>query len=1030
MSSDLGSQHLPMQSKQATPMGPMSNSLGSQQISVLNKRVAQMTPCTLSSPSLQQMSNPNKRMTQMVSLPKNLGSQQSSLLGKRMTHVEPMQTNLAPQQSSASNKRNAQMGPSPKGQTESYELVRAKLRESLADSLGIVSKQQTKSVGNDSQDKAANTLRPGNGDSQLSDMTTISTEDSSCHIPEKSSKDSDSAQKVTFVQSPFQEVLANDMRGDSIEKLKSDGHEFQYNYVLQQFDEDVAFSNNFFVKDELLQGNGLCWASDLEVQVVQPVETHSAKRSKLVHEETVGYKKSPQDVATRIEAELFKFFGGVNKNYKLKGRSLLFNLKDPSNPELKERVLSGEIPPERLCAMTAEELASKELSQWRIAKAEEFALMVVLPDSSGDVRRLVKKTHKGEFQVEFDQDDGASVEVAMEASSLPQFQPKIDEKEAGGVSKPIQTITSEGGIHEKVNSEDQKLQTSLTTLPDDGTDLMQSLIVDDELKDVDFLPPIVSLDEFMESLDSEPPFENLAVDSGKTMVEADEKDNPDNGSRLESSDLVDASPDKPEKAEVTYTSDCNPKSKIEGEPETSTIVSTPKRESKANNNLRESVIPSIVVAPEQDHVWEGLLKLNISSMVTVIGSYKSGERISAKEWTSFLDVKGTVRVDPFEKFIQELPMSRSRSLMVIDSYVGDERVGFASPAKGVELYLCPPRGRIYEFLLKYLSKEHIETLNAINDGLIGLVFLRKAHVTSTISPKSSHQKHNSKKQHSSARRQQEKNAKTRIATTEPSLPVEPPSLNPEPPVDNEAMDDIPPGFGPAAAAARYEDDLPEFDFTGGSNSSVSRFPVNKPTPSQPSVRPSRPVDQIRELINKYGRGEMTSNRGGVGVQPDEDDDIPEWQPQSLNQPMPPSQQQLPTPPSHTPVGPQLVQTFQQQALPVQILNQQHHFQTVSVQPQQFSQYPNQQLEPSRPILPHLQPQLNMMQGQQNVVNPWQQGAPWPTQSGPPVQGSLLMQPSNNFGGQPLEGQFYGAPAGFAAGQNGEWRSDVNRNRGF
>ncbi|EFJ11571.1 hypothetical protein SELMODRAFT_9085, partial [Selaginella moellendorffii] len=57
--------------------------------------------------------------------------------------------------------------------------------------------------------------------------------------------------------------------------------------------------------------------------------------------------------------------------YKEKARSLVFNLKDKNNPDLRARVFVGEVSPEQLCSMTIEQLASKELSQWRMAKAEE-----------------------------------------------------------------------------------------------------------------------------------------------------------------------------------------------------------------------------------------------------------------------------------------------------------------------------------------------------------------------------------------------------------------------------------------------------------------------------------------------------------------------------------------------------------------------------------------------------------------------------------------------------------------------------------
>ncbi|PIA35072.1 hypothetical protein AQUCO_03600022v1 [Aquilegia coerulea] len=1057
MSNALMMQHLSMQNKQATPGELMSNNLGSQDLAFFNKRVTQMVP-TLSIPGSQQIPNPNKRMTQMLSMPKNLGPQQSSVLGKRMTHVEFMPTSLGPHQSSAPNKRNAQTEPSPKAQAESSESVRVKLRESLADALALVCKQQNQSVENNSENEAANTLKPSSESPDLADIVLTSANVSN-HIPENSLKD-DHAQNANTSQSTMDEVLATDSKEIAAPSVKPDGQDFQFNYVL--LDEDTSFGNNFFVKDELLQGNGLCWVSDLEVQAAEPEESHSAKRPKLVHEEVDGdmnSQPSPQDLATRIEAELFKLYSGVNKKYKEKGRSLLFNLKDRSNPELRERVMSGEITPERLCSMTAEDLASKKLSECRIEIAEKMEKMVVLPDSGVDVRRLVKKNHKGEFQVEYEQDDGVSVEIASGASSLPQFQPKSSEREADGASKPIETINLEAGTDEKTYSEDHNLKSSLTTLPDDGTDLMQGLMVD-ELKDAEFLPPIVSLDEFMESLDSEPPFANLPIDSVKANLESDEKDSPHVGAKLESSDIgsvdtADTGLDKVEKSELKDTNmDSNLKSNnIKEDAGSTKSVSTPKQDLTSNHSCKEVEKSLTVSTPKREHIWEGLLQLNVSSMVTVIGNFKSGERTSAKEWASFLDVKGRVRLDAFEKFLQELPMSRSRAIMivhfcwkegtpesgrvhlceVVDSYVADERVGFAAPAPGVELYLCPPNQKMSGMLAKHLSKDHLETLNSINDGLIGIVVWRKAHVTSIISPNSSsHHKHNAKRQHSSSvRRHQEKNTNPKFSS-ESSLSRGPRSHNPEPTLDDDPIDDIPPGFGPAAAAARDEDDLPEFDFAGGSKSLSSHLSTtNRPkgpamTLSQPPVRP---VEQMRQLIHKYGGGEMT-NRSVGG---DDDDDIPEWQPQSLNQPVITQQilPSLPLPPLPSlPLAQHVVHGYQQQSLPVQMISQPQPFPLVQmpVQTQHYPQYSNPQLEPIQSVpMQHVQ-SVNMMQGQPNVINPYHS---WPSQSGPPghaIQGSGLMP---NMGGQPL-GQVYTTPApGFVAGQNGmDWRLEVNKSRGL
>lgn len=42
----------------------------------------------------------------------------------------------------------------------------------------------------------------------------------------------------------------------------------------------------------------------------------------------------------------------------------------------------------------------------------------------------------------------------------------------------------------------------------------------------------------------------------------------------------------------------------------------------------------------------------------------SGEKTKTVEWPNSLEIKGRVRLDAFEKFIKELPMSRSRAVMV------------------------------------------------------------------------------------------------------------------------------------------------------------------------------------------------------------------------------------------------------------------------------------------------------------------------------------------------------------------------------
>lgn len=959
-----------------------------------------------------------------------------------------MSSNPNSQMLSSTNKRTAAMEPSPKAQSESVESVRAKLRESLAASLALVSESQNKlpPVAHHVQNEVPSTPRKFLVDSQPAESDATTLDAASCHTEEKpvetlTSSSYESDRIHNGFHSSSQENFIN-------ETCKFDGEEFQLKRVSP--DNEVPFINNFTMKDELLQGHDLCWASDVAVEGTTDRESHASKKPKLMDEEITRVELEqtlpcPQILANKIEAELFRLFGGVNKKYKEKGRSLLFNLKDRNNPELRERVISGEIPPERLCCMTAEELASKELSQWRIAKAEELAQMVVLPDSDVDIRRLVRKTHKGEFQVEFDQDDSVSVEVGLGVSSLTQLQSRSNDKAGQNPSKskesesqvppkPNETEAANGAVPtEKVVSVHQNHPSTVVTRSHDETDVMQADMVD-ELKDAEFLPPIVSLDEFMESHDK-PPSQNIPEDVGQDTSFAvkksiDSLDAQPDSSNFGSTEPVDTGPEKPDEVVKITRTDSPLKSPI----------------APVGSETDYSVDEI-----KSEHVWEGLLQLNISAMAMVIGFFRSGEKTSTNDWPSFLEIKGRVRLDAFEKFVQELPMSRSRAVMVVqfcwkegspehgrmhllevaDAYVADERVGFAEPVPGIELYLCPPHKNMIEMLGRHLPKEHSESLIAVRNGLIGIVVWRKAHVT-PISPKNSYQRQNSKKQHSSLKRQQEKDANPK--QSHPPLPFEPPPSNPNPPSDDDPFDDIPPGFGPVATAGRDEDDLPEFDFAG-SKSRAKPFAVPNPAHGfRNSARPSpRPMEQMRNLIQKYGQGKMDAITGnpqpgqGTSIETEpwnDEDDIPEWQPHLDSQPRPPSQPHSRQPPSRL--------SIQLQAQPTHLGNQP----LVPMPPQQA--LPPQPLVPLAPTIPiHLhpmRPQMGPTQGQHAMPPHWQPGMPWSQPFGPHGQSDIgfqangLTQPCH-FGDQSIDNQFHRTP-GFGGVQNGmDWRPDISRSGG-
>lgn len=55
----------------------------------------------------------------------------------------------------------------------------------------------------------------------------------------------------------------------------------------------------------------------------------------------------------------------VGFKYKSRYRSLIFNIRDTKNSGLFRKILNGTISPSNLAKMTSEELASKELAEWR-----------------------------------------------------------------------------------------------------------------------------------------------------------------------------------------------------------------------------------------------------------------------------------------------------------------------------------------------------------------------------------------------------------------------------------------------------------------------------------------------------------------------------------------------------------------------------------------------------------------------------------------------------------------------------------------
>jgi Transcription factor S-II (TFIIS), central domain len=396
-----------------------------------------------------------------------------------------------------------------------------------------------------------------------------------------------SASAIESVRSKLRESLAAALSPSTGQKTPADAQQQNGEEKANLKNEEGQDDCESMV-DELLQGNGLSWAENSQ-------NTPDGNMFKVPHEDE-------KSLATKIEAELFGFFGGVNKKYKEKGRSLLFNLKDPSNPELRVRVLSGDIKPEKLCLMSTEELASKQLTEWRQAKAEEMAQAIVLPDADVDMRKRVKKTHKGEFVV---------IEEEKDSSWAP-----LEAEIKAGANMGANT----GRVEQSVK--DAKVD-------DEGPDLMLEIMVDGYV-DVDHLPPAVTLDEFMKDLDSEPPFSDLNISNAneaaaqgpapaqtKPSVEKEEKSGA-------CSDLKDGQ---------VPSEETSGNIKQESTGIVATLDAMDTKEGK-DASVDESVVTSDPVANKLDvpsgkiigehgeALWEGVVQLNVSSLASVVAFYK------------------------------------------------------------------------------------------------------------------------------------------------------------------------------------------------------------------------------------------------------------------------------------------------------------------------------------------------------------------------------------------------------------------------
>eukprot|EP00897_Mesotaenium_endlicherianum_P007048 jgi/Mesen1/6371/ME000329S05534 len=406
-------------------------------------------------------------------------------------------------------------------------------------------------------------------------------------------------------------------------------------------------------------------------------------------------------LAGDIERELHRSFGGVSKKYRERARSIVFNLKDRSNPELRARVAGGQISPQELCGMTADQLASKELSQWRSAVAEEAAQLKVLPDADLTAALFVKKTHKGEVELHLPSGNFAPAAppdpLVEEATSLlTSPSAKLERADSRG---------SGGGAGGADESNSRSLDGEMAQGEGKGSG-----------EPAEKAPAVLSMDEYVEAGGGSP----LEGEEGHPQQQRAEEEeyNPEREPAGDSDDEISYSPpDSPEGVGGEGGGGILPplaptSTTAEGE------AGVQKQQQQVGEGEGEEV--DDIQGGGGKVVWAGRVAFTSSHLSSVKMLHCSGERVSMKgRLPGAVELKGRVKLADLDTYLTQLRSSRSRSVTVVsvaadggkqqpedevavkeaaEQYEKGGRTGYAEPAVGVELYLVPAAGQALSLL--------------------------------------------------------------------------------------------------------------------------------------------------------------------------------------------------------------------------------------------------------------------------------------------------------------------------------------------
>ncbi|XP_058120398.1 uncharacterized protein LOC131294606 [Anopheles ziemanni] len=150
---------------------------------------------------------------------------------------------------------------------------------------------------------------------------------------------------------------------------------------------------------------------NIRVTVKKTLKEHLMQRTTELKDDSPITRLTEEEIdqfVNSTERELFVLFNkDTGMKYRAKYRSLVFNIKDRKNLSLFQKISEKSIEPKQLVRMTAEELASQELAQWRENETKHQLEMIKKSelDLLACAKNYVLKTHKGEEVIEGKTDD-------------------------------------------------------------------------------------------------------------------------------------------------------------------------------------------------------------------------------------------------------------------------------------------------------------------------------------------------------------------------------------------------------------------------------------------------------------------------------------------------------------------------------------------------------------------------------------------------------------------------------------------------